>query len=120
MGVAIFGITKEFSEGTMKYCSRCGAEINDAAVTCVKCGNQIPQSSPTNYNDQPSGGYAFLCFLIPILGLILYLVWKDTYPLKAKSCGKGALIGVIVGVVLGVLVALIYGVFVAGLISAYF
>lgn len=26
----------------------------------------------------------------------MYLVWKDQYPLKAKSCGKGALIGVIV------------------------
>jgi hypothetical protein len=46
--------------------------------------------------DAPSGGFAALCFFIPLVGLILYLVWKDEYPLKARSCGKGALIGVIV------------------------
>lgn len=51
-------------------------------------------------NDAPSAGFAILCFFIPILGLILYLVWKDEYPLKAKSCGKGALISVIVYVAL--------------------
>ena len=38
-----------------------------------------------------------------MIGLILYLVWKDDYPLRAKSCGKGALIGVIVAVALWVL-----------------
>ena len=37
-----------------------------------------------------------LGFFIPIVGLILYLVWKDQTPLKAKSAGKGALIGAIV------------------------
>jgi hypothetical protein len=46
--------------------------------------------------DAPSGGFAVLCFFMPLVGLILYLVWKDEYPLKAKSCGKGALIGAIV------------------------
>lgn len=57
--------------------------------------------------DARSGGYAVLCFLFPMIGLILYLVWKDQYPLRAKSCGKGALIGVIGWPILGALFYLI-------------
>lgn len=48
-------------------------------------------------------GFAVLGFFFPIVGLILYLVWHTEYPLKAKSCGKGALIGFCVGVVAGIL-----------------
>ncbi|MCD8307304.1 MAG: zinc ribbon domain-containing protein [Clostridia bacterium] len=50
----------------------------------------VPQSS-----DARSGGFAALCFFFPIVGLILYIIWHDTLPLRAKSCGKGALAGVI-------------------------
>jgi hypothetical protein len=53
--------------------------------------------------DAPSGGFAVLCFFVPLVGLILYLVWKSEYPLKARSCGKGAIIGAIVGFVLSCL-----------------
>jgi hypothetical protein len=51
-------------------------------------------------SDAPSMGYAVLGFFIPLAGLILYLVWKDQYPLRAKSAGKGALFGFIVDLVL--------------------
>lgn len=79
------------------YCKYCGEQIDDRASVCPKCGVAVAKS---NSNDAPSGGFAFLCFLFPLLGLILYLVWKDDYPQKAKSCGKGAIIGVIVSIVI--------------------
>ena len=60
-----------------------------------------------NPEDRRSGGFAFLCFLFPLVGLILYLVWKDTMPLRAKSCGKGAIIGVIFYVVFVILMVVI-------------
>lgn len=50
--------------------------------------------------DAKSTGLAVLCFFFPMIGLILWLVWKDQYPLKASSCSKGAIIGVIVYVLL--------------------
>ena len=37
-----------------------------------------------------------LGFFFPVVGLILFLVWQDTMPQRAKSCGKGALTAVIV------------------------
>ncbi|MBQ7043041.1 MAG: zinc ribbon domain-containing protein [Clostridia bacterium] len=83
----------------MAYCRNCGAEIHDEAVVCVNCGVAVELPKKTNPNDKKSGGFAFLCFLIPILGLILYLVWKDDYPLKAKSCAKGAIVGVVLGLI---------------------
>ena len=83
------------------FCKNCGKEINDQAVICPYCGvaddksklNQM--SDQTKKYDYPSAGYAILCFFFPIVGLILYLVWRDLYPLKANSCGKGALIGIV-------------------------
>jgi Na+/proline symporter len=94
----------------MKFCSKCGAEINDDAVICVKCGCQISQANNVNTSDRPSGGFAVLGFFIPLVGLILYLVWKKDTPLKAKSCGKGALIGFIVGIVVSIIWGIVVGV----------
>jgi len=54
-------------------------------------------------NDAPSTGYAILCFCFPIVGLILYCVWRESLPKRAKSAGMGGLIGFCIGVALTVL-----------------
>lgn len=78
----------------MKYCSKCGKEIHDDAVVCTHCGCSVKGGSVINHEeDAPSTGFAVLGFFIPIIGLILWLIWKDKTPLKAKSVGQGALIG---------------------------
>lgn len=90
------------------FCKNCGKEIDDKAFCCPNCGvltdnqNQSVNRPAVSESDMPSTAFAVLCFFFPLLGLILWLVWKDTMPLKAKSCGKGAIIGVIVSVVLSV------------------
>ena len=55
--------------------------------------------------DTGSFGWAVLGFLIPLVGLILFLVWKDTKPLSAKRAGVGALVSVIVSIVLSILMS---------------
>lgn len=54
--------------------------------------------------DAPSTGFAILCFCFPIVGLILYCVWRETLPQRAKSAGVGGLLGFIIGVILTVIV----------------
>lgn len=84
-----------------KFCDQCGGELKEmttAASTPLQSA-AYPQANPT---DAPSGGYAVLGFFIPIVGLILFLTWKDSFPLRARSAGKGALIGFIVGVILSI------------------
>ena len=49
-------------------------------------------------NDSGSFGWAVLGFFIPLVGLILWLVWKDSKPKSAKMAGIGALVGVGVSV----------------------
>ncbi len=87
----------------MKYCSKCGKELVDEAVICIGCGCPTEKLNEPAVKDAPSIGWAFLGFFIPLAGLILYLVGKDTTPMKAKSAGKGALIGFIVSIVLSIL-----------------
>jgi hypothetical protein len=83
------------------YCPNCGKEIDDRAVVCVHCGVAVKQIGTMNADtDGPIGcllGGA--CFLVPLLGYILYLVWNSTMPMKAKEAGKWALIGFIVLIV---------------------
>jgi len=105
-------------------------EISGINVFCPHCGSslaeQLANSGQTpHYNaaapyprvgyadDAPSGGYAVLGFFFPVVGLILYLVWREKLPLRSKSAGKGALIGIIVEVVL-VLILVILTMFVIG------
>lgn len=92
----------------MKYCTHCGGELADEAVICPNCGSAVPQAE-TERNDKRSVGLNIVGFLFPLIGLILYLCLKKDTPIRAKSIGKWALIGVIlaiaIGVILGVVIA---------------
>lgn len=80
----------------MKYCSHCGKEVLDEAVVCPNCGCSV---SASHEADIPSTGLNIISFLIPLVGLILYLVNKDKTPIKAAAIGKWALIGFVVSIV---------------------
>ena len=77
----------------MKYCQKCGAELVDEAVVCPQCG--CSQGKTSTEVDSGGFGWALLGFCIPIVGLILWLVWRENLPLRAKSVGKGALASVL-------------------------
>lgn len=81
----------------MKFCVNCGAQLVDDAVACPSCGaycEVTQQNNQVSSDDTGSIGYAFLSCCVPIVGLILWLVWKDVKPKNAKKAGIGALIGV--------------------------
>ena len=107
----------------MKFCSHCGKEVLEKAVVCLNCGCAIENTSfaskstpATAPDDAPSTGYAVLGFFIPLVGLILYLIWSATHPKRAKSVGKGALIGFIVGVALSIVATIFYSFIIASAI----
>ena len=81
----------------MAYCKNCGREIDDKAVICPSCG--VSQETKPEVVDNGGFGWGLLGCRIPIVGLILFLVWKDTKPKTAKAAGKGALISVVLGVI---------------------
>lgn len=69
-----------------------------------------------------NGGFAWglLCFFFPVVGLILFLVWKDEKPKTAKAAGIGALVGVGAEVILTIVILVIYFVFLGVLMSSGF
>lgn len=108
----------------VNFCSNCGASQIARQSQQPQQSQQTYYSQQPNYNtqnyysaqpsssvnspkDEKSFGIALLGFFVPIVGLILFLVWKDSSPLKAKSAGKGALTGFIIATVSFVLLIIL-------------
>ena len=78
------------------YCDQCGSALKDV-VSVAALDSQTDRSNNLTTVDSQSAGFAVLGCFIPVVGLILFLIWKDKLPLRAKSTGKSALIGFITG-----------------------
>ena len=88
----------------VKYCQNCGKPCDPMAVICTQCGAQFQNvNAYPAVDDDPKTILKVVCFFIPLVGLILYIVNKDKKPVSAKAYGKAAIIGFIVGIVLNVI-----------------
>lgn len=48
-------------------------------------------------NEGGTAGWGVLGFFFPLVGFILWLVWKDEHPARSKSAGIGCLVRVCIG-----------------------
>ncbi|WP_306583648.1 hypothetical protein [Fusobacterium ulcerans] len=80
---------------------------------------EIVEEVKIQRKDQDRGGFAWGClgFCIPIVGLILWLVWRDEKPKTAKAVGIGALVSAIIGAVF-VVIYFIFLIFIIGMTIA--
>ena len=100
------------------YCKNCGKIVDEGSLFCNNCGTRLDNiQNQTISEDKPSFGFAILGFFIPLVGLILFLIYEGKKPKRAKSAGKGALIGFLTKIVLSVIIVIIYVVFAASLFS---
>lgn len=99
-----------------KFCTNCGNELEDGASFCSNCGtsatpsgnqsswNQSSMNWNSNDSDRESEGaptwLKVISFLFPIIGFILYFVYKGENLKKANDCAKFAWIGFGVNIVL--------------------
>ena len=94
------------------YCNNCGKEVNDKAVVCINCGCAIESAKNSSAaqatNDNGGIGWWLLGFLIPLVGLIVYLVFAESRPKTAKKAGSGALVKVILSIGFTLLCVIIY------------
>lgn len=75
------------------YCENCGAEIAKEAYVCPKCGVKVNRNE-SNVEDKPNMALNIVSLLLlPILGVILYFVWRKDTPIRAKSVLTYGLIG---------------------------
>ncbi|MBR2080983.1 MAG: hypothetical protein IKC50_06320 [Oscillospiraceae bacterium] len=83
----------------MKYCQHCGAEVNENAVVCVKCGCSLQQANANQskeVDNSVSTGLVVLAVLIPLFGIIYWPVKAKERPKCAQACGIAAIISWVV------------------------
>jgi hypothetical protein len=95
----------------MAFCNNCGREISDHASTCPECGHPQKSAGPVRSSAVDTGGFGWglLGFCIPIVGIILYFVWKLERPNTAKVLLQGALISIGLSIFLNVVAACVGG-----------
>lgn len=100
------------------YCKNCGRTVDDTSSYCNNCGARIDNKPNADVSEDNSNlGFAILGFFIPIVGLILFLIYEEKKPKRAKSAGKGALIGFITEIVLAIILVILYVVFAASIFN---
>lgn len=100
------------------YCKNCGRTVDDTSSYCNNCGARIDNKPNADASeDSLSQGFAIFGFFIPIVGLILFLIYEEKKPKRAKSAVKGALIGFITEIVLAIILVILYVVFAASLFN---
>ena len=98
----------------MAFCKNCGTQLSDTTTFCPNCGTT--QDGPAPVVDNGGFGWGLLGCCIPLVGLILFLVWKDTKPKTSKAAGIGALVSVIMVVVI---YAVTFALGIAGAMAGY-
>ena len=127
---AALSLPQENNKKLVGYCVRCGCAVyrgsevrTSQGILCNMCNAErkraaaarryassaayrpsVPARKERQYNDMPSFGWALLSFLIPIVGIILFAVFCGNYPLRAKSCLKGFIVGIIVEILLPIMI----------------
>ena len=108
------------------FCSNCGAQINDQAVVCIKCGCAVSKVVASVPNDDdavlrmlvPIGrsgwaiaaGYLGLLSLLPLVGVLAVVIGIIAVSDLRKHPDKHGAGRAWFGIIAGVLTVLIYGV----------
>jgi uncharacterized membrane protein YvbJ len=75
----------------MPYCTKCGKKINEGTSFCSECGQALGRALADGMgldsNERLLITLGNFC-VSPILGIILYFVWKDKKPQKSREVGK--------------------------------
>ena len=84
----------------MFKCPVCGNELKESDFYCPHCyANIAKEKKKLEDKNKSYFGFGFLSLLVPMLGLILFAIWKEEKPRGSKICGINALIGGVVAVV---------------------
>ncbi len=94
----------------MSFCRNCGEKVNESQNFCTSCGSSLKVYEENEYQnyysehnvvEDKAGCFTIgIAFLIPLVGLVLYLVWAQSRPQSAKSIGFAAIIGFIVDIII--------------------
>src|SRR5690554_1368456 len=85
----------------MNYCRNCGIKLNPGQDVCLNCG--IIVNPDKDIDGKNKLLYGILGFFLPVVGLILFILWKEERPKSAKAAGTGALIATASAIIFAIL-----------------
>jgi len=86
------------------FCANCGASVQENQDVCLSCGSRLHGGGFAGRVGGPVGsapagdvswGGVIASVLFPIVGLILFIIWKDSRPAAARAAGIAALVSFI-------------------------
>ncbi len=92
------------------YCGDCGKKLNSNSKFCPYCGSRVASENVTVVNsnedsvnvtvvnsneDSVNVLLVIASFLVPILGVVLFVIYKDKKTKTSKAYGIAALVGFI-------------------------
>lgn len=90
----------------IKFCPNCLKEVVKGTEVCDQCGFQFApekEEEASNkvinnekYDPVPTFLWTVLSFLFPVVGVILFFVFKKEWSVRADACKDGFIIGAIV------------------------
>ncbi len=96
-----------------KFCQSCGETTHSRQSLCIKCSSALVSKKhnivTSQVNDSSDGGVAFISFLIPLIGFILYATMLSNQPKRANSALTGALLGSVIGAIGAIIIFSIIG-----------
>ena len=93
----------------MQLCPHCGHEVTNNADFCVHCEHRITSAVyvPNVKKSWFDPRFAVLGAFSTLLGLILFLVYRDSNPGRSISAGIGAFVRAILNLILCAIALLI-------------
>lgn len=107
------------NEMGVNFCSNCGSPLNnnqfnhdidDNLNINTNTNSQYDNVEPVYYEESKDSGsfwWGVLGFFFPLIGIILYFVWKNERPMTAKKLLIGAIVSIALPVVIGIIFYLI-------------
>lgn len=74
----------ESKEREKFYCRNCGKKIDKSSNVCPKCGYQLSKSNQ-NHDSVENFFIYLVSFLIPFVGIIIWMVTKEESPNRART-----------------------------------
>jgi len=91
-----------------KYqCPYCGKSFSYRDAVVSQQAQQAQEFEPKQFEDKPGCFMNGLCFLVPLVGIILYFVKKNQQPNCAKSYLIWAVVGFVIDIVCDIIMSLV-------------
>jgi len=102
------------------YCKKCGTLLDDKVQFCTNCGSSQSEGTKAPAAEGSTFGFALLGFFFPLIGLIIFFVYENKKPCRAKSSLKGAIAGIITSVVISLIFFILWAIFAASVFGFAF